>query len=86
MNADHTLESPRRSFRAGVGYTVLYIVLIVLAAVQILPLVWLFMFSLKDNQEIFNASPFSLPQSPKWENYEKVWTEGNIGQYFFNSV
>lgn len=31
-------------------------------------------------------SPFSLPENPKWENYAKVWTEGNISLYFLNSV
>lgn len=69
-----------------VAYGILYSFLIVVAAFQIYPIVWLFLFSLKNNQEIFNTSPFSLPTQPKWENYVKVWIEGNIGQYFFNSV
>ncbi|MBO8165126.1 MAG: carbohydrate ABC transporter permease [Brevibacillus sp.] len=64
----------------------LYTILIAIAVFQIYPLVWLFMFSLKNNQEIFAKSPFSLPEDPQWENYVKVWTNGNIGTYFFNSV
>ncbi|WP_078554148.1 carbohydrate ABC transporter permease [Bacillus alkalicellulosilyticus] len=69
-----------------VGYTILYIVLGVIAVIQIYPLVWLVKFSLKSNAEVFNASPFALPMEPRWENYVTVWTNGNIGLYFFNSV
>ena len=69
-----------------IGYGILYTVLAIVAVFQIYPLVWLFFFSLKDNREIFGMSPFALPTDPKWENYVKVWTEGNISLYFFNSV
>ncbi|MBU9714320.1 carbohydrate ABC transporter permease [Evansella tamaricis] len=68
------------------GKIFLYVFLIGVAVVQILPLVWLFLFSLKNNQEVFNLPPLALPQEPQWGNYVRVWTEGNIGQYFFNSV
>ncbi|KQN99108.1 carbohydrate ABC transporter permease [Paenibacillus sp. Leaf72] len=68
------------------GYSVLYAVLIIVAALQLFPLVWLLFFSLKNNQEVFNLPPLSLPMNPRWENYEKVWSAGNIDVYFFNSV
>lgn len=69
-----------------IGMTVLYIALIIVAIFQIYPLIWLFLFSLKSNAEVFGLSPFALPQEPKWENYVRVWTDGNIDLYFFNSV
>jgi len=69
-----------------VGYGVLYLILAVIAFFQIYPLIWLVIFSLKTNAEVFNASPFALPADPKWENYATVWTQGNISLYFFNSV
>lgn len=68
------------------GYILLYFLLSLVALLQILPLVWLLLFSLKNNQEVFDMAPFSLPATPRWENYVKVWTEGNISLYFFNSV
>lgn len=68
------------------GYTLLYIVLFGVAVFQLFPLVWLLLFSLKNNQEVFNLPPLSLPANPKWENYAKVWNSGNIDVYFFNSV
>lgn len=71
---------------ASVGKMILYVVLVVAAILQLLPLVWLLLFSLKNNQEIFDLPPFALPPEPRWENYVKVWTQGNIGLYFVNSV
>ncbi|PXW93001.1 carbohydrate ABC transporter membrane protein 2 (CUT1 family) [Streptohalobacillus salinus] len=66
--------------------TALYTVLGLVAVFQIYPLVWLFFFSLKGNREIFGRSPFALPEDWLFENYARVWTDGNINQYFFNSV
>lgn len=68
-----------------IGYLLLYLCLAAVALFQILPLIWLFLFSLKDNREIFAGSPFALPEQLQWQNYAKVW-EGGIGIYFFNSV
>ncbi len=68
------------------GFGLLYLVLGILAVIQIYPLIWLFMFSLKTNQEVFGMSPFALPQNPQWSNYPKVWSQGHINLYFLNSV
>ncbi len=76
---------PAAGFRP-IGFSLLYAVLILVAALQLLPLVWLFFFSLKNNQEVFNLPPLSLPVQFRWENYQKVWEAGNINVYFFNSV
>jgi raffinose/stachyose/melibiose transport system permease protein len=69
-----------------IGYGALYTALSIVALIQVLPLVWLMLFSLKNNQDIFQLAPFALPEKLRWENYEKVWTQGNISTYFFNSV
>lgn len=68
------------------GYGLLYLVLAGAAIIQLLPLVWLFIFSLKNNQQVFNMAPFAIPAEPHWRNYVNVWTSGNIGVYFMNSV
>ncbi|GEN57084.1 sugar ABC transporter permease [Halolactibacillus alkaliphilus] len=69
-----------------IGMALLYLVLGLIAVFQIYPLVWLFFFSLKGNSEIFGRSPFALPENWLFENYARVWVDGNISQYFFNSV
>src|SRR3954466_5860006 len=69
-----------------IGYGILYFILGIIAIIQIYPLIWLFLFSLKTNQEVFGMSPFSFPHDPQWGNYLKAWTAGHIGAYFLNSV
>lgn len=68
------------------GYAFLYAALTAVAVFQLFPLVWLLLFSLKNNQEAFGLPPLALPADPKWENYAKVWSAGNLDVYFFNSV
>lgn len=58
---------------------------IVVALIQILPIIWLYLFSLKNNDKIFGSSPFALPSEFRWENYQKVW-KGGTGTYFLNSI
>lgn len=74
------------SFLNKLGKAGLYGVLIIIAIFQLFPIYWLTLFSLKNNYEIFNLSPLAFPEQLRFENYVKVWTEGNIGTYFFNSV
>ena len=66
-------QKPRKSFLNKIGFGFLYLLLGTFAIIQIYPLVWLVFFSLKTNKEVFGMSPFSLPQSPQWENYTKAW-------------
>lgn len=55
------------------------------ALTVILPLVWMVLTSLKSSHEIF-ASPWGLPESPRWGNYVKAWQEAGIARCFGNSV
>ncbi|MCZ8523031.1 MULTISPECIES: carbohydrate ABC transporter permease [Paenibacillus] len=75
-----------RSLGSRAGYALLYAVLTAAAVLQLLPLVWLLFFSLKNNQEVFNLPPLALPTELRWENYANVWNQGNISRYFINSV
>lgn len=73
-------------FLNRLGKVGLYTILVLIALFQLFPIYWLALFSLKNNYEIFNLSPLAFPEQLRFENYIKVWTEGNIGTYFFNSV
>lgn len=66
--------------------TITYIFLVVMAFIQIVPLFWLVLFSLKDNNQIFGESSFALPSPVIWGNYSFAFTRGGVGRYFFNSV
>jgi raffinose/stachyose/melibiose transport system permease protein len=63
-----------------------YVFLIIMAVIQIVPLVWLLLFSLKDNNQIFGPNSFALPSPIIWGNYTFAFTRGGVGRYFFNSV
>jgi raffinose/stachyose/melibiose transport system permease protein len=61
-------------------------ILLTIALTQLFPLYWLVTFSLKGNAEIFGENIIGLPQSWRWENYYKAFTQTNIIRYFLNSV
>ena len=63
-----------------------YVILILVAIVQLFPLYWLIVFSLKSNVEIFGENVIGLPQSWRFENYVEAVTTSEIGRYFGNSV
>ncbi|MEB3163636.1 MAG: carbohydrate ABC transporter permease [Prochlorothrix sp.] len=67
---------------------VLYLVLTLLAAVMLLPLLWLVSTALKSpNENIFAFPPQLLPQQPTLANFQRVWEiEPLFGRYFLNST
>jgi len=70
--------SGRRLLRGGA--------ITLLVVVELLPLVWLFLSSLKQESE-FSLNPvYALPQGIHLQNYVDAWTTGNVGTYFLNSL
>ena len=65
---------------------VLYSFLIAFTCIQVYPIIWMVLFSLKTNNEFYNSSAFSLPQSFRWQNYVDALTTGNMALYFLNSI
>ncbi len=72
--------------RKPIANSVLYLFLICVAIIQIVPLLWLVLFSLKDNVQIFGERSLNLPNPVIWENYKRAFIAGGVGKYFFNSV
>ncbi|MDR6978936.1 raffinose/stachyose/melibiose transport system permease protein [Streptomyces sp. 3330] len=62
------------------------IVVALLLVIEVYPLVWMFLTSLKSNSDYLNNSTWSLPTTWEWGNYTEAWTTGNIGLYIQNSV
>lgn len=76
----------RRRFRVEPKGILLQLCLIIVAVIQLFPLVWLFLFSFKNNAEIFGGNVLGLPKVWRWENYSSLFTEGRLGLYFINSL
>ncbi len=51
----------------------------------IIPIIWIFLASLKTMNE-FSANPVSLPQSPSFAVYQKIFTESDLFMNILNSV
>lgn len=62
-----------------------YIVLLALAISIIIPVGWVFMASIKQNNE-FYGNPFALPKGIYLQNFVDAWTKARMGDYFLTSV
>ena len=62
-----------------------YLIVIVAAAVVLVPLVWVVLTSLKANNEIM-AGPYVLPGVLRFANYARAFEKAGIGGYFLNSI
>lgn len=65
---------------------ILIVILFGYAVIQVYPLFWLILFSFKNNSEIFGGNVLGFPQVWRISNYFTVFTSGNVGVYFLNSV
>jgi raffinose/stachyose/melibiose transport system permease protein len=69
----------------GLGNTLKWILLLTLLALALLPLIWLFISSLRTNLEL-QVSPFGLPEKMQWSNYRNALTMASLPRLLFNSV
>jgi raffinose/stachyose/melibiose transport system permease protein len=79
------MTRPRLSSK-NIGKVVLGAFLIVLAFLQLFPLIWVFNYSLQKTGDLFGSAFFSLPAVPQWNNYVRAFIDGKILQSSINSV
>lgn len=72
--------------KLSAGKVITYVALIIYAVFSLYPLIWLFLYSFKNNEEIFVTNPFGLPFAWRIENYVEAVTRFNILVYFKNSM
>lgn len=73
-------------FKLGpVQKIVAWILLILLAFVNLYPIAIMMLSSFKTTREIF-MKPFKLPAVWKWQNYASAWERANFAAYFRNSI
>ncbi len=68
------------------GKIILYTILVAYAVLSLYPLIWMFLYSFKDNNEIFITNPFGLPRVWRFENYTDALTQFDVLIYFRNSM
>ncbi|MHA7965524.1 carbohydrate ABC transporter permease [Paenibacillus sp. CAU 1782] len=66
--------------------SILWVFFLLVACVQLFPLVWLIDFSLVDSNAFFSDSVLVWPDIIKWQNYINAWVDGQFVRYLFNSI
>jgi raffinose/stachyose/melibiose transport system permease protein len=64
----------------------LRLVVVVLLVIEVVPLLWLILSSLKTEAEFSSRPVWALPKGLNWQNYSDAWTTGHLGTYLRNSV
>lgn len=59
---------------------------ILIVIVQVYPLAWLFVTSLRPAQEFASGNAFGLPSAITWENYTRAFQSADLLRYIFNSL
>ncbi|MEU0569849.1 carbohydrate ABC transporter permease [Nonomuraea sp. NPDC005983] len=75
------LEKPRLSVLSGLSH----VALLVWALLIILPLLWTFLASFKNNTEIFGDA-LQLPGALRLDSWGRAWDKAHIGRYMLNTV
>ena len=65
---------------------ILYVILIIVAVIQIFPLIWLLDFSLASSSEMFTNGLLVMPKKIQWGNYVKAFVDGNFLWYLKYSI
>lgn len=68
------------------GVIIRFILLSLLAAVMILPFLWMLSSSLKLDKDVFTFPIQWIPKNPRWMNYKDIWTKIPMGLFVFNTA
>ncbi len=72
--------------RSVVPHVAIYLLLLAGAVVMLLPLYWMVLSSLKNNQHIFDFPPQLFPANPQWGNYPTAMTTAPFATFFKNTM
>ncbi|CAN7728033.1 carbohydrate ABC transporter permease [Neorhizobium tomejilense] len=64
----------------------LLVLSIVMAAIYLFPLYWMYVTALKSGSEMFATPPTFWPSSAQWQTFTYVWESRNMGRYLWNST
>ncbi|CAN7334943.1 carbohydrate ABC transporter permease [Pararhizobium sp. LjRoot238] len=64
----------------------MFVIAIVMAAIYLFPLYWMYITALKSGSEMFATPPTFWPSVPQWSTYAYVWESRGMGRYLWNSL
>jgi multiple sugar transport system permease protein len=62
------------------------VIALVMAAIYLFPLYWMYITALKSGSEMFATPPSFWPSEPQWSTYAFVWESRGMGRYLWNSL
>ncbi len=75
----------RRRRKPSLHGTLSKVLVALIVIVQVYPLAWLFITSLRTEHDFATGDPFALPKSLTWDNYARAFETGNLGMNILNS-
>ena len=76
----------RKDGRYFIKRILLYMLILALAAVMLVPFLWMISASLKLNKDVFTYPVKWIPEKLEWANYSKIWKEIPLLLFFKNSA
>lgn len=70
----------------SLGDIVCYALLIFLAAITVIPFLWMLSASVKLNKDVFTWPMKWIPENPQWRNYLDIWTKIPMLTFIENTV
>jgi multiple sugar transport system permease protein len=67
------------------SHTASYAILIVFAALAVLPFLYMISLSLQTDAETMSGTPVLIPANPQWQNYVKIWQRAPFERFVINS-
>ena len=75
-----------RKRKHSLGSIVCYAILIFLAAITVIPFLWMLSASVKLNKDVFTWPMKWIPENPQWRNYLDIWTKIPMLTFIENTV
>ncbi len=73
-------------WRAQLGRALTTLLLVAIAALFLIPLVWMLSSSVKPEYQVFEMPPRLIPNPVRWENYREALTYVPFGRYTLNTA
>jgi len=87
MVKDNTMKKVKQEQAWQITKRVLlYVFLAAISLIMIMPFLWMISASLKREIDVFAFPIQWIPETIKWENYKKIWTEMPFMTYYLNTI
>ncbi len=74
------------SAQARINTSILYVVLIAMAAFTLLPFFWMISASLQMDKDVFRFPFRWIPKEPRWKNYALIWQRIPFLTFIYNTT